>query len=377
MTRPTQAIRPPVVSVARLAAKVVLLFIAANLAFAAWNPSGLGRLSLYNRLFPGRERLPFGESPELSYNLGLDDLEAMFASHRISSEPSRPEEYRILVLGDSSVWGALLHPEETLAARLGDLVPSVCGKRTRVYNLGYPTLSLTKDLMILDRAMRYMPDLILWPITLEAFVRANQLASPVVVGNPVVARDVLVRSGLSSQGVLPPTLPSFWARTLIGRRRALADLVRLQLYGVMWAATGIDQAYPKTYPAAQIDFEADLSFHEEAASPLDETRLAFELLDAAVRIAGQVPVLVVNEPILISRGNNSQLRYNFYYPRWAFDQYRGLIQQRALTAQWEYMDLWNLVPADDFTNTAIHLTPHGESMLAQSMARAILARGCP
>jgi len=377
MKRPTRGIRPPEVRVPRLAAKVVLLFIAANLAFAAWLPSGLGRLSFYNRLFPGRERLPFGESPQLSYNLSLDDLEAMFASHRISSERSRPEEYRILMLGDSSVWGALLHPEETLAARLGELVPSVCGKRTRVYNLGYPTHSLTKDLMILDHALRYMPDLILWPTTLEAFARENQLASPVVVGNPELARDVLVRSGLSSQAALPPTPPSFTARTIIGRRRALADLVRLQLYGVMWAATGIDQAYPETYPAAQSDFQADLSFHGEAAPPLHETRLALEVLDAAVRLAGQVPVLVVNEPILISRGNNSQLRYNFYYPRWAFDQYRGLMQQRALSSKWEYLDLWNLVPADEFTNTAIHLTPLGEWMFAQRMAQAILARSCP
>lgn len=377
MNQPTRESRPPAVGLPRLAAKVLILLVAANLVFAAWNPSGLGRLSLYNRLFPGRERLPFGESPQVSYNLSLEDLEAMFASHRISSEQSRPEEYRILVLGDSSVWGALLPPEQTLAAQLADLVPIVCGKRTRVYNLGYPTLSLTKDLIILDRAMRYKPDLILWPTTLEAFVRENQLASPVVVGNPVFARDVLVRSGLASPGVVRPALPGFWAQTLIGRRRALADLIRLQLYGVMWAATGIDQAYPEIYPAAQTDFEADLSFHQESAPPLDETRLAFEVLDAAVRIAGHVPVLVVNEPMLISRGTNSQLRYNFYYPRWAFDQFRELMQQRALASDWEYLDLWNLVPADEFTNTAIHLTPRGEAIFAQSLAQAILARGCP
>jgi hypothetical protein len=377
MNQPTRESRPPAVGLPRLAAKVLILFVAANLVFAAWNPSGLGRLSLYNRLFPGRERLPFGESPQVSYNLSLEDLEAMFASHRISSEQTRPEEYRILVLGDSSVWGALLPPEQTLAAKLADLVPIVCGKRTRVYNLGYPTLSLTKDLIILDRARRYKPDLILWPTTLEAFVWENQIASPVVVGNPVFARDVLVRSGLASPGVVRPALPGFWARTLIGRRRALADLIRLQLYGVMWAATGIDQAYPEIYPAAQTDFEADLSFHQESAPPLDETRLAFEVLDAAVRIAGPVPVLVVNEPMLISRGTNSQLRYNFYYPRWAFDQFRELMQQRALASDWEYVDLWNLVPANEFTNTAIHLTPRGESMFAQSLAQAILARGCP
>ncbi len=369
--------RPADVSVTRLVAKVSLLFVLANLAFAGWDPSGLGRLTMYNHLFPGRERLPFGETPQLSYNMSLDDLQAMFASHRISSERIRTDEYRILVLGDSSVWGALLRPEETLPAMLGDTVPSVCGKQTRFYNLGYPTLSLVKDLMILDLARRYSPDLILWPTTLEAFVWQNQLASPVVTGNPALAREVLTRAGLRSQAALLPPLPGFWERTVVGQRRALADLVRLQLYGVMWAATGIDQVYPAEFPAAQIDFEADFSFHEEVAPPLDESRLAFDVLDAATQLTGPVPVLVVNEPILVSHGQNSDVRYNFYYPRWAFDEYRELIQQRSTSSKWEYLDLWNLVPAEEFTNTAIHLTPDGESMLAQRLGEAILARGCP
>jgi hypothetical protein len=271
----------------------------------------------------------------------------------------------------------LLRPEETLSARLGDLLPSVCGKQTRFYDLGYPTLSLTKDLMILDLARRYSPDLILWPTTLEAFVRQNQLASPMVTGNPALAREVLTRAGLPSQAALLPPPPGFWERTIVGQRRALADLVRLQLYGVMWAATGIDQVYPATFPAAQTDFQADFSFHDDVATRLDESRLAFDVLDAATQLAGPVSVLVVNEPILISHGVNSGVRYNFYYPRWAFDKYRELMQQRSLSAKWEYLDLWNLVPADEFTNTAIHLTPVGESMLAQRLAEAILARGCP
>jgi hypothetical protein len=44
--------------------KALALFVAANLVFAAWNPLALlGHLSAYNRLFPGRERFPFGENP--------------------------------------------------------------------------------------------------------------------------------------------------------------------------------------------------------------------------------------------------------------------------------------------------------------------------
>ena len=76
------------------------LFIILNLAFAVLQPMPhLGRLSLYNRVFPGRERLPFGYRPEQAYNLVVNNLDAMLASHAVSA-PKRADEFRVLVLGD-------------------------------------------------------------------------------------------------------------------------------------------------------------------------------------------------------------------------------------------------------------------------------------
>lgn len=75
----------------------------------------------------------------------------MFASHIIEAEPKPNDEYRILLFGDSSVWGTMLKREETLAGRLNAAELSTCDARlVRAYNLGYPTLSLFKDLMVLD-----------------------------------------------------------------------------------------------------------------------------------------------------------------------------------------------------------------------------------
>ena len=48
-----------------------------------------------------------------------------------------------------------------------------------------------------------------------------------------------------------------WDRTIIGQRRALADVLRLQFYGVPWAVTGIDQEYRADYTPRQIDLAAD------------------------------------------------------------------------------------------------------------------------
>jgi len=357
--------------------KGLALFLLLNLVFAAINPAGLGRISLYNSIFPGRPRFPFGEDPTQSYNLSLFNLDAMFESHIIASGPKPTSEYRVLIIGDSSSWGLLLRPEQTLAGQLDNAGLNLCGKTVRVYNLGYPTISLTKDLMVLDYAMRYQPDLILWPLTLEAFPLDSQLNSPIVANNAARVDGLIARYHLPfDPGDRELVQSSFWSQTLIGQRRSLADLLRLQLYGVLWSATGIDQSYPVDYQHAQTDLVSDVTYHGMKPTTLDESKLAFSVLEAGLRAAGQTPVLLINEPILISTGKNSNLRYNFYYPRWAFDQWRQMMRQKATNQGWNYLDLWDLVPADQFTNSAIHVTPAGETLLTGRVEQSILHQRC-
>ena len=355
--------------------KGLLLFLLVNLAAAALDPGALGKVSAYNYLFPGRERFPFGENPSRSYNLSLYNLDAMFAAHEIAAGSKPAGEYRVALIGDSSVWGTLLRPDQTLAGQLNGLRLKCRERAVRVYNLGYPTISLTKDVMLLRRALAYQPDLILWPTTLEAFPRDKQLVSPLVANNAADVRALEQQTGLALESNSAPLVqPSFWQRSLIGQRRALADLLRLQLYGVMWAATGIDQEYPEKFQPAQLDFEADASFHDWQPPNLPEDALAFDVLAAGVQAAGNIPVLLVNEPMLISAGKNSQIRYNFYYPRWAYDQYRQALAERARAAGWDLLDIWDSIPAAEFTNSAIHLTPHGEALTADRIGQAILAK---
>jgi hypothetical protein len=359
--------------------KGLALFFILNLAFVAV-PPGLGKLSLYNRMLDGRERFPFGENPAQSYNLSLFDLDAMFASHLIAAGPKPADEYRVLLIGDSSVWGTLQHPEETLAGQLNAAGKATCeGKTVRVYNLGYPTISLAKDLMVLDYAMRYDPDLILWGVTLEAFPADKQWTTPLVANNAARVDDLTARYDLSFDANDPALIrPSIWDRTLIGQRRALADLIRLQMYGVLWSATGIDQAYPADYTPAQKDFDADENFHDFKPPVLDESRLAFDVLQAGLTAAGDVPVVIFNEPMLISAGENSDLRYNFFYPRWAYDQWRQTMNEKALENGWNYLDLWDLIPdISYYTNSAIHLTPAGEAILAKRLEQEIEMLSCP
>jgi hypothetical protein len=357
--------------------KGLVLFLLIDMVCVAIQPSGLGQMSLYNHLFTGRQRFPFGEDSSRSYNLSLFDLDAMFASHIIADGQKAVNEFRLILIGDSSTWGTLLRPEETLAGQLDSAGLSLCGKSLRVYNLGYPTISLTKDLMVLDYAMRYQPDLIIWLTTLEAFPIETQLSSPFVANNAARVDNLITRYDL----LLDPDDPNlvhlgFWDRTLIGQRRTLADLFRLQIYGVMWTATGIDQTYPSDYQHAQTDFDTDVTFHTMQPPILDSTQLAFDVLEAGLHLAGTVPLILVNEPMLISVGENSALRYNFLYPRWAYDQWREIMETHAEQNGWNYLDLWNIAPANQFTNSAIHLTPAGETILAGQVRQTILTQSC-
>ena len=362
----------PHINIFKVLIKAGFLFVLFNFAFILVDLDSLGRVSLYNSLFPGRERFPFGET-RAAYNLSLYNVDAMFASHVLSGREKAPDEFRVLLIGDSSVWGTLLTPEETLAGQLNANSITACDKNVHAYNLGYPTISLTKDLMLLDGALDYQPDMVVLLTTLEAFPRGKQFESPLVANNADRVRDLIFEYELNASPDDPDLVqPSKWDQTFVGQRRAIADLFRLQVYGVLWASTGLDQVYPGDYERAQTDLDADLEFHGmNQPSELREA-LAIDVLDAIMN-AADVTTLLVNEPMLISGGANSDIRYNFFYPRWAYDEYRRAMNEYASSQEKPYLDLWELVPAGEFTNSAIHLTPQGESLLADEVVKAIQA----
>lgn len=339
-------------AILRVAAKTLLIQL---IILAVWQLTqpldSLGKLSLYNRLFPGRERLPFGETPRTAYNFSLTNLNAMFASHKISAAPEKSSDtLRVVIIGDSSAWGTLLRPEETLAGQLdGQLIPGT-QIHTECYNLAYPTLSLSKDILLLQRALEAEPDLIIWSLTLESFPMDKQQSSALTLANAEEFNALAETAGLKTR---IPLAHSLMRDSLWGQRRELADLIRLQLYGVLWAGTGIDQDYTLQSGAPQLDLEADNRFHGVEGIYPDE-KLAWDVLEAAVSLAKDTPILILNEPILISHGKNSKIRYNFYYPRQAYDAWRQELTERSKTADWQLLDLWDFLPPESFTNSAIH-----------------------
>lgn len=358
-------------TIVRIGLKALSLFIALNLMFAAFDPlPTLRRASIYNTIVPGRLRLPFGNDLAGSCNLPVSSLDAMFASHAIAA-PKPGDEYRVVLIGDSSVWGVLLTPEDTLAGQLDALGVSFEGRRARMYNLGYPDFSLAKDVLVLDRALAHRPDAVVWLVTANSFPPAAQASHAVVASHPAdYARLAPVRGLPAANSVATESLLD---RTIVGRRRELAELARLQACGLFWAATGKDQDVDRAYEPWTRDLDADAAFGSLRPPSLTREDLALAWLDVGAQMArgAGARFIVVNEPIARSDGRNSDVRYNAFYPRWAYDQFRDVLGQRARERGWQYVDAWDAVPNAEFTNSPVHLTRAGTALLAQRLAATL------
>jgi lysophospholipase L1-like esterase len=355
--------------------KAALIFMLFNLIFSALTPlEQLGTFTLYNWILPGRQRLPYGENSRESYNLSLNNVPAMIGSHEIVREKA-DNDFRVIIIGDSGAWGWFLENDDTLAGQInsGDYL-TADGKNVKAYNLGYPVMSLLKDLMILEASIGFDPDLIIWPVTLESFPREKQLFSPIVQNNTARVRSLIEAFDLqldSDDNRLADQ--TFLENTLVGQRRNLADLIRLQLFGFSWAVTRIDQSIPVEIALRKSDFEEDISWQDfDEPVSFSEDDLAFDVIEAGRTLTGDVPLLIINEPMFISSGDNSDLRYNSFYPRWAYDQYREMLGEMALNRNWSYLDIWDTISPLEFTDTPVHLTSEGSRLMAERISEEIL-----
>lgn len=377
--------RPPV-NALRVFIKALFLFAAFNLLFAWLNPP-LGKLTAYNWLWPGRLRFPYAESPEYysrGYNAPvIEDFDAMFGAHIISSASKPAGEFRVLLLGDSSTWGGHVPPQEMLAEQFNRLGLTSCdGRAIRVYDLGYPWPSLLRDTLILDYAMQYQPDMVLWLVTLHSFEKKP--ADRDFLG-PHAARMAEVVS--DHQLVLPKAYANqrdqtLWDRTIVGQRRRLKNLLLNQAYGALWAATGIDNynGLSTDHPLFPQDVADDVSYFDYRSgteSPALVRSLMFDTLRVGREIAGDAPLVVVNEPIFIVSGRNSSLRYNDLYPRWAYDAYRQSLTEWMSARGYPFYDFWNALPASEFSNEMFHRDPNGEGRFANLLLPILQEFSCP
>jgi hypothetical protein len=357
----------------RVLIKATVLFIVLNILFAFLRPMDfISRLSLYNGLVDGRVRLPYAdENPAQSYSLTINNIPAMVSSHQIA-RPKADDEFRVIILGNSAIWGFWLTPNETIAPQLNEMGYLLAdNKRVVMYNLAYPFPYSVRDLLVLDEVMQYQPDMVIWVMTMGSLYSPFQF-DVVVAHNPDRVRHLIDGYGLD----LDPNdsrfiSTDFYSQTIINQRRELTEWLRLQLYGMMWGATGIDHII-KPYVLNSNDVEDKLSWGIfDPATQFTADDLFFNVIDVGYRLVGDIPLILINQPMFIATGVNSDLRYNSGYPRWVFDLYRELFSGLATEKLWLYCDLWDALPNEFFTDTPFHMTPEGMRNFSRIMGEMI------
>jgi hypothetical protein len=354
----------------RILAKAAAILLVFEFAFYELHPN-IESMNIYNVLAMKRQRFPISTVAPEDSALDVADIGAMLASH-IVSEPKKSDEYRVFLLGDSAEWGIGLTPEQTLPGRL-DAMGMKCGnKNVRVYNLSFPRPSATKDLMILDEAMQYQPDGIIWVMSAFTLMPKTRIEHPLIPHNPAEYYKVAFRFDFLPRNYQDPSL----IQQITQQNIELFRVLRYQFYVLINIATGLDQipGPPEVLPS---QLSSDATFEGMKPPTLSAKKVSLDQVKDFYEIARNVPVLLVNEPTqILSNVPNSDIYYNVYFPRWIYDQYRKYLSEAAMLNHWNYLDLWNVFPSGYFTDTPLHLTPRGETELANMIAPAII-KGCP
>ncbi|HLY27502.1 MAG TPA: hypothetical protein VKQ72_14250, partial [Aggregatilineales bacterium] len=145
----------------RIFGKAVALLLILNFACVALAYDPIAALTQFNTWWlvgHGRDRLVYPSD----FQNGQLPMESLLRAHKLAYTPKAPDEYRVLALGESGIAGWGLPDSDTFTAQLTARGVQIGGKRVVAYNLAYPSPSVARDVLILDTALAYQPDLVIW-----------------------------------------------------------------------------------------------------------------------------------------------------------------------------------------------------------------------
>ena len=355
---------------------VALLIIFDVLQMALGLSSALDHWPIYRAFTPPTMRLGLAEQ--------IGDpawwrLNVLLDAHEIA-QPKAPDEYRVVFLGDSSTFCLYCRAGEAIPKDVTDLGMTIDGKRVRGYNLAYPGPDWLKDILILKHALHYQPDAIVWLVTAKGSSNQPTPAQPDAHLFTRLNADELPelqrRYGFTTWETQQYADAAAWYQSSIWLRGGrLRDWFMLLAQSIRTALLNPGQDQTKQYllpgePVTQrpIRFPAEITSDLPGYGTLPNDR--WELLRVGQRMAQEagVPLLLVNEPIYIAGGPNSDVNYNSDYERAVYDRFRAAMTQFTREHGLPYLDLWNHLPPEEFSNTALHYNLQGNIHVAQEIA---------
>lgn len=355
-------------------ALVIVAVINALLLWMGINPvRSLVILNTWDLLGRGRARLAYPSD----FPNGQLPLEALLEAHAISA-PKQPDEYRVILLGESGIAGWGVPDEETLAAQLTERNIQIEGKRLIAYNLAYPQPGVARDVLVLDAALAYQPNLVIWFITPAALDN-----SPDIIGSNRIFFDLnearlrrIVSEHLDllnlwfeshAPGLLRPD-PAWQSFVAIDDQELLPVWLNSLFYPFIPPDLAESDRRIGSEPVPE-----EARYTEDSPGFRDMPNQSWNFLRVGCLRArsAEVRLLLVNEPMLIGGGPHSVENYNEHYQRALYDRYRETLSQYAADYSFWYADLWDIIPPERFTDTPLHADAEGYAILSASLEEVL------
>jgi hypothetical protein len=358
---------------------IVLLIICDALLIALRVPTAIDRWSIYRAFTPPTSRLG------LALQIGDPawwTLDPLLAAHEIA-QPKAPDEYRVILLGDSATFCLYCPTRESIPQALTDLGATIDGKQVRAYNLAYPGSDWLKDSLILKHALKYEPDAIVWLVTakgsgdqpLPQEPEAHLITHLNAAELPALARAYNLTTWETQRYADADAWyqQSIWTHG--GRLREWLVLLARTIRSTL-IQPGKDLTDDYLFPGPPVTSQPIRSIAEINSSLPGYDVMPnrqWDLLRAGQQMAREasVPLLIVNEPIYVGGGANSDVNYNSFYERALYDRFRAALTDFVAQHDLHYLDLWNVQPPENFSNTSLHYNAEGNRLVADEIMQGL------
>jgi hypothetical protein len=358
---------------------IVLLFICDALLTALRVPDAIDHWSIYRAFTPPANRLG------LALQIGDPawwTLDPLLDAHEIA-RPKAPDEYRVIFLGDSATFCLYCPARESIPQAFTNLGATIDGRRVRAYNLAYPGSDWLKDVLILKHALKYEPDAIVWLVTakgsgdqpLPQEPEAHLITRINAAELPGLAREYDLNTWETERYADADAWhqQSIWTHG--GRLRDwLVLMARTVRNALIQPGQDLTQDYlyagpPVTSQPIRAIAEINSSLPGYGTFPNRQ----WELLRASQQMAQEanVPLLIINEPMYVGSGEHSDVNYNSFYERNLYDRFRTALADFTQQHHLSYLDLWNLLPPENFSNTSLHYTAEGNRRVAEEVMQGL------
>jgi hypothetical protein len=290
---------------------------------------------------------------------------------------AHPAQPRAVLIGSSAVYGLPLPVDDTVSERLNAHLARV-GVPGHVFNLGWVGAYQLRDAVILDAALAYEPDLIIYAVTLADF---NQLDSSFpTLREFFLSNHARVVALAASQ---PPGLEEPLARLAASDTGAgyfALGVLRLRESGALVRdavrahADSLARHLDPTYPLPSTSTAGRQPHYDCAETLRSAARLygnwqSWNILAylEQVRAAHALPILIVNWPIAHEPVESC---YNVRHSTASVEEFNRWLPAEAAARGLGYVDLHDLLPPELFVDS-LHVTAEGHHRIAEQLAPVV------